>query len=257
MAGDWIKVRHDLPTDPAVIAIACRVDLSEDEVVGKLLRFWIWGDQQTRDGNAPGVTKSFLDRYLGVTGFADAMESAGWLMADSGGISIPNFERHISQSAKARALTSARVAKCKAGKSNGASVTKTLPEKRREEKSNKKKTTSSSLDKFTTDDSEFAKYLFARVQAVIPSTKAPAYSKWANQIRLIREQDGYTLDVIRQVFDWANADDFWQTNIRSPAKLRKHLPMLLARMRSTTDGKRATHGHRNESGRPAVKSIEA
>jgi len=138
MAGDWLKVRHDLPTDPAVIAIAAALDLSEDEVVGKLLRFWIWGDQQTKDGNAPGVTKTFLDRYLGVTGFAAAMQEAGWLDIGNAGISIPNFERHISESAKTRALTSRRVARCKAKKGNAATVTKALPreEKRREEKKN-------------------------------------------------------------------------------------------------------------------------
>jgi len=136
MAGDWIKVRHDLPSDPAVIAIAAQIQASEDEVVGKLIRFWIWGDQQTRDGNAPGVTKTFLDRYLGVTGFADAMESVGWLLVESGGVNIPKFERHISQSAKSRALTARRAAKCKAQKGNGQSVTRALPreEKRREEK---------------------------------------------------------------------------------------------------------------------------
>jgi hypothetical protein len=134
MAGDWLKVRHDLPTDPAVIAIAATLDLTEDEVVGKLIRFWIWGDQQTRDGNAPGVTKTFLDRYLGVTGFADAMREAGWLDIGNGGISIPNFERHISQSAKQRALTARRKAKCQAKKGNARSVTKAFPreEKRRD-----------------------------------------------------------------------------------------------------------------------------
>ena len=134
MAGDWIKVRHDLPADPAVFAIAAALNMREAEVVGTLLKFWIWGDQQTVDGNAVGVTESSLDRYIGVPGFAKAMSDVGWLELNGAGCSIPKFERHISQSAKKRALASKRVEEFRAKNRNAPSVTKALPEKRREEK---------------------------------------------------------------------------------------------------------------------------
>ena len=38
MAGDWIKMRIDIADDPAVIGIASALDITEDEVVGKLHR---------------------------------------------------------------------------------------------------------------------------------------------------------------------------------------------------------------------------
>ncbi len=136
MAGDWIKMRHDLPEDPAVITIAAELGLTEDEVVGKLLRLWIWADKQTIDGNARGVTVAWLDRHIGVTGFAQAVVNAGWLETNSGGIAVPKFDEHISESAKQRALTARRVARHRNQKGNAAIVISALPreEKRREEK---------------------------------------------------------------------------------------------------------------------------
>lgn len=133
MAGDWIKMRKDLSTDPAVILIAEATGLDEDSVVGKLHRVWCWADSQLRDGNAASVTKKWIDRYTNVAGFADAMERAGWLEVTEEGIAFPNFDRHNGQPAKARALTSIRVAASRQRNCNGASVTETLPEKRREE----------------------------------------------------------------------------------------------------------------------------
>lgn len=108
MAGDWIKMRVDLATDPAVIGIAASLDCSEFEVVGMLHRFWSWADAQSRDGHAVSVTKSWIDRYVQRAGFATAMEKAGWLNQEKDGISIPNFKRHNGQSAKKRAVDGKR-----------------------------------------------------------------------------------------------------------------------------------------------------
>jgi len=117
MAGDWIKMREDLPEDPAVIAIAAATGLDEYGVVGRLHKFWTWTGRHTLDGNARGVTVSWIDRYLHAEGFAAAMIAAGWLVETPDGVSQPNFERHNGQAAKQRALTSKRVANHKA-KSN-------------------------------------------------------------------------------------------------------------------------------------------
>jgi hypothetical protein len=133
MAGDWIKMRKDLREDPAVILISDSVGLDEDAVVGKLHRIWCWADSQLRDGNAHSVTQSWLDRFIGVTGFAQAMQRAGWLVVSDDGLSFPNFDRHNGQTAKARALTSSRVRQHRLRKCNAPSVTESLPEKRREE----------------------------------------------------------------------------------------------------------------------------
>jgi hypothetical protein len=261
MAGDWFPVRTDLPDDPAVVAIASMTDcIDEDHVVGKLVRLWAWVDRHMQECNAPGVTPAFLNRLVGVTGFAEAMICAGWLESDGESITIPNFHRWFSQSGKKRALTAKRVAKhrekCNAN-GNAPSVTESLPQDSTVQDSIKKKTTSSSsTSKFTEAHSELAKYLFARIQAVIPGAKPPSYGRWADQIRLLSERDGHNLDTIRQVFDWANGDEFWQANIRSPAKLRKHFPMLQAQMKNKPHGKRNSRPYLNQSGRPAVHEIE-
>lgn len=126
MAGDWIKVEQTLPDKPEVLAIAAILDLDPDAVVGKLVRVWIWADQHTTDGNARGVTRSFIDRCAAIPGFADAMVSVGWLLFGDGCLMIPNFDHHNGETAKARALTGRRVASHRAAR-NGRSVTPALP----------------------------------------------------------------------------------------------------------------------------------
>lgn len=135
MAGDWIKIQENMPEKPEVAEIAEMLGIEDpDTVAGKLIRVWSWA---TRNCNADGVTNvtamKHIDRCAGVTGFAKSMEKAGWLVVSNGRLVFPNFDRHISQTAKERALTSKRVAKHRANSGNGSSVTKTLPEKRREE----------------------------------------------------------------------------------------------------------------------------
>lgn len=102
MALDWIKIEHTLPDKPEVIGIAETLGIDPDEVVGKLIRLWTWADQQSRDGHAKNVTLSWMNRYIRVTGFAEAMVAVGWLRVTEDGVSIPNYDRHLSQNAKSR-----------------------------------------------------------------------------------------------------------------------------------------------------------
>ena len=142
MAGEWIKMRVDLASDPAVIGIAAITGLEDDAVVGKLHRLWSWASQHLRsnrngDGNAPGVTVSWLDHHVRCAGFGDAMQSVGWLTVTEGGIAIPKFEAHMSQGAKQRAVTAIRAKRFRNAERNAATVTaalrSALPEKRRED----------------------------------------------------------------------------------------------------------------------------
>lgn len=109
MAGYWIKVEHLLPDKPEVHAIANELGIDPDAVVGKLVRVWIWADQQLRDGCAPSVTLALLDRLTSAAGFGAAMQSAGWLVVSRKGIAFPNFERHNGQTAKNRGLAAIRM----------------------------------------------------------------------------------------------------------------------------------------------------
>ena len=139
MAGDWIKLQKDTPDKPEVLAIASRLGLDPDAVVGKLVRVWSWFDTHTTDGNAECVTFSFVDRHAGVTGFAEQMALVGWLIQKGHTLSLPNFDYHTGETAKKRALGKNRTEKHRSNAegnadSNASIVTKTSPEKRREEK---------------------------------------------------------------------------------------------------------------------------
>lgn len=102
MAGDWIKMRNDLADDPAVIDMAAALGIEEDTVVGKLHRLWSWADKQTRDGNAVGVSQSWVDKKLNVEGFAAAMIAVNWLAFEGRTMTFPNFGRHNGEPAKKR-----------------------------------------------------------------------------------------------------------------------------------------------------------
>ena len=46
MAGDWIKVEHATATKPEVFQMAEEIGASPDEIVGLVVKFWVWVDQQ-------------------------------------------------------------------------------------------------------------------------------------------------------------------------------------------------------------------
>jgi hypothetical protein len=142
MAGDWLKMESSTPDKRETLAITEAMGWTDvDITVGKLFRIWRWFDQQTLDGNAPGVTSALLDRVAGAPGLAKAMQSVGWLTLSDGGVTLPNFDRHNGATAKARARNATNQAN-KRGRAEASPdagdtrVTERLPreEKRREEK---------------------------------------------------------------------------------------------------------------------------
>ena len=141
MAVGWIKIENVTPDKPEVFQLAERLGIDPDAALGKLIRVWVWADEQTYDGNAGSVTRLLLDRVAGVSGFAEALIDVGWLVADDGKLVIPNFDRHNGQTAKTRALTTRRVqthrSKCNGDVTPGPLPTRngcvTREEKRREE----------------------------------------------------------------------------------------------------------------------------
>lgn len=130
MAGDWIKMRHDILDDPATIRVAAACGLDEYAVVGRLHALWSWADRHTKEGGrAEGVGLDWVDRLVRCPGFAVEMVRVGWLEETGQGLTFPRFDRHCSDTAKARALGKERLKRFR----NAASVSTALPEKRREE----------------------------------------------------------------------------------------------------------------------------
>lgn len=83
----------------------------------------------------------------------------------------------------------------------------------------------------TSDDLKAAEWIFGKIQIVSPSAKKPNWAAWANDIRLMRSSLGVNHKRICEVFSWANADAFWQSNVLSPSKLREKWDTLNAQMK--------------------------
>ena len=106
------------------------------------------------------------------------------------------------------------------------------------------------LNKYSSADYSLAVAMHELIIYVAPHTKKPNFESWANIIRLMREVDKIPLDTIQQVFNWANSDDFWKTNILSASKLRKQFNQLQAKMVNTNENNQRP----NQSGRSSVVS---
>ncbi len=81
----------------------------------------------------------------------------------------------------------------------------------------------------TQDDLTAAEFIHGKVLVVNPTAKAPNWAQWANDIRLMRTQLGYTHREICSLFRWANLDPFWSANVLCPKTLRKQWDKLTAK----------------------------
>jgi hypothetical protein len=116
MAGDWLKMREDLYEDPAVLQIAAKLGTRPEHVVGYCHRFWSWVSRNVspdeRDkcpaGCVTGVPIVSVENVLNLPGFLGHLVDVGWLEYETDGethlIRVPKFDRHLSKSAKKRAI---------------------------------------------------------------------------------------------------------------------------------------------------------
>lgn len=90
---------------------------------------------------------------------------------------------------------------------------------------------------YTPWDMEQAKYLWELCHANMSYLKPPkSFGKWADEIRRLRETDGYAQVIIVAVIEWCQNDKFWRTNIRSAGKLREKFETLLAAIQRQREG---------------------
>ena len=99
---------------------------------------------------------------------------------------------------------------------------------KKEEERRKKKESDSR--KFTFDDTQFelAKLLWGKVLKNFPNTKEPNLESWANDMRLMMQQDERTVPEIKGVIEWSQKHEFWYANIRSASKLRSQYEEMYA-----------------------------
>lgn len=110
---NWIKLEHQLHNKPEVLKIARLLKLSKYDVVGRLYAVWCWLDNNTKTGEDVPITDDDIDDMAECSGMASAMRSAGWLIGDQENLTFPNYTRHNGETAKKRAETNRRVAKCR------------------------------------------------------------------------------------------------------------------------------------------------
>ncbi len=76
------------------------------------------------------------------------------------------------------------------------------------------------------EDRRLAAWMLDRLRPLNPKHSEPNWKRWCREIRLMRQRDGRSHREIAELFAWANADPFWQTNILSPGKLRSQWDQL-------------------------------
>ena len=158
MANDWIRVRMDIHEDPAILQIAAKLDVRAETVVGYCVRFWSWASrhmsQEDRDicpaGSVAGIEMAHIEQVLNMPNFLQMLLEVGWLernlidnlIDNLTVLTIPKFDRWLSESAKQRGLEAERKraqrAKEKVSHKNWDNVPP-REEKRREEKKQKRR----------------------------------------------------------------------------------------------------------------------
>ena len=76
------------------------------------------------------------------------------------------------------------------------------------------------------EDQRLAAWMFGLILKLHPKHEPPNFVKWADTIRLMREVNKRQRSEIAALFRWANAHQFWCTNILSPQKLRQRWDQL-------------------------------
>lgn len=125
MAGDWIKMRTSLLTNPKVNGIARFLEDSRDVArslstgysgtmneivtrnvmrhvtVSSLLVVWGAANEHTKDGVFTNADLSDIDDMVGIPGFGKAMQAVGWADFDeeSFSVTLPNFTEYNTSGA--------------------------------------------------------------------------------------------------------------------------------------------------------------
>ena len=140
MAGNWIKVEHVTPDKPEVRKLARLLNVTPDDAFGKVVRFWMWADENCVDGVVDGIVSTDVDDIVRQEGFSKSLEAVGWLRCDDKNerVEIPNHGHHNGETAKSRASKNKRQAKWRKNvdvdvDSDASTKASTREEKRRED----------------------------------------------------------------------------------------------------------------------------
>lgn len=109
MAGDWIGLDHELAESEHVLGIFERTNTEIGTIIGRMFLLWRWFDKMTVDGHIPRVgLRSVSAQCGGDPPFWQAVVDVGWLVVTDDGVEMPDFEKRIGKSARARMKESRR-----------------------------------------------------------------------------------------------------------------------------------------------------
>jgi hypothetical protein len=122
MAGDWIKMRYSLATDPKVKAIARHISASphfsmwatysqssdvtlcdallRNAVIGALHNVWCAANEHAANGRIDGADLEWVDGVCGIENMGEAMRRVGWVSVDEAGIVFPKFDSNNTSAAE-------------------------------------------------------------------------------------------------------------------------------------------------------------
>jgi hypothetical protein len=107
-------MRLDLWDDPRIVRIARDLGCGRAAAIGACFRLWTLGNNFTVDGSLPSYDSTTIDAMVEIKGFAAIMETIGWLVVGTDGLTIPDFDKWNSQGAKRRLKENQRKAAAKA-----------------------------------------------------------------------------------------------------------------------------------------------
>lgn len=136
MNEPWIKMRKKIVNDPRVVVAAIKAGVSENEMLGGLLRLWFMADDHGSFLSA--FDADMLDTFVRIKGFTDALPD-DWLMLNDAGITLPNYDEHNGTTAKRRASETKRKAGARKTSASSADKMRTRVVKSRVDKSIKDK----------------------------------------------------------------------------------------------------------------------
>ena len=131
-----------------------------------------------------------------------------------------------SENSKAMAMPSKKDGK--ETKVNKSKVNKNKVNKNKEDKDTSRKSSKRTYDKSDVCY-QLALKLWEQVKANNEDAKEPRMQSWANDMRLMQEQDKRSVQKIENMIAWSQKDDFWSTVVLSPKKLRKNYDQMAAK----------------------------
>lgn len=93
MAGDWMRLKTGLDSDPSVFRLSIAFNIEVDVVIAKLYRLASWFRLQGKEGkiNSHFCSRKTIDSFLKIDGFAEQLIVCGLLKYESGAFMLCKF----------------------------------------------------------------------------------------------------------------------------------------------------------------------